>query len=99
MSKKETNSTKPAQQFRLRGIAVSVFANAAKDRKTPFYKTSIQKTYHDGNDFRTTNSLGRDDLPVTELLLKKAWVWILNQEAESRKSSGSDAENSADEDN
>ena len=85
MPKKEDNSTKPAQQFRLRGIAVSVFANTAKDRKTPYYKVSLQKTYKDGDDFKTTTSLGRDDLPVAELLLKQAWVWVLNQEAEDRK--------------
>jgi len=82
---KEKKNTKPAQQFRLRGIAVSIFANESKDRKTPYYKVSMQKTYKDGDDFKTTTSLGRDDLPVAELLFKKAWVWVLSQEAEDRK--------------
>lgn len=90
---KEKN-TKPVQQFRLRGVTVNVFSNVGKDRKLPFYKTSIQKTYYDGTDFQTTNSLGRDDLPVTELLLKKAWVWILSEEAENRKGSEADSEDS-----
>jgi hypothetical protein len=81
---KESN-TKPAQQYRLRGLAVSVFANKAKDRNVPFYKVSMQKTYKDGKDFRTTTSLGRDDLPVVDLLLRKAWVWILEREAKDRK--------------
>ena len=80
---KEKN--KPAQQYRLRGLAVSIFDNTAKDRDVPFYKVSMQKTYKDGKEFRTTTSLGRDDLPVADLLLKKAWVWILEREAKDRK--------------
>ena len=88
---KET-PTKPAQQYRLRGLAVSIFANQAKDRKVPFYKVSMQKTYKDGKNFRTTNSLGRDDLPVVDFLLKKAWVWILEREAKDRKEAYEDEE-------
>ena len=91
MTKETTNSKiKPAQQFRLRGISVSIFANKVKERTTPFYKVSMQKTYNDGSDFRTTQSLGRDDLPIAELLLKKAWVWILSQETEDRKKKSDD---------
>ena len=82
---KDQEKNKPAQQYRLRGLAVSIFANTAKDRDVPFYKVSMQKTYKDGKEFRTTTSLGRDDLPVADLLLKKAWVWILEREAKDRK--------------
>lgn len=90
MAKESTS--KPAQQYRLRGLAVSIFANKAKDRSVPFYKVSMQKTYKDGKSFRTTNSLGRDDLPVVELLMKKAWVWILEREVKDRKEAYSDDE-------
>ncbi len=82
---KVQEKNKPVQQYRLRGLAVSIFANAAKDRGTPFYKVSMQKTYKDGKEFKTTASLGRDDLPVADLLLRKAWVWILEREAKDRK--------------
>jgi hypothetical protein len=89
---KEKEKTKPAQQFRLRGLAVSIFANKSKDRDVPFYKCSMQKTYKDGKEFRTTTSLGRDDLPVALLLLKRAWVWILEREAKDRKVAAEDDE-------
>lgn len=85
MSKTQEKNNKPAQQYRLRGLAVSIFANTAKDRDVPFYKVAMQKTYKDGKEFRTTTGLGRDDLPVAGLLLKKAWVWILEREAKDRK--------------
>ena len=89
---KDKEKTKPAQQYRLRGLAVSIFANKAKDRDVPFYKVAMQKTYKDGKEFRTTTSLGRDDLPVADLLLKKAWVWILEREAKDRKVAADDDE-------
>jgi hypothetical protein len=89
---KDQEKTKPAQQLRLRGVSVSIFANHAKDRDAPFYKVAMQKTYKDGKDFRTTTSLGRDDLPVANLLLKQAWVWILEREAKDRKAAAEDEE-------
>jgi hypothetical protein len=82
---KAKETTKPAQQYRMRGVAVSIFSNESKSRDVPFYKVAMQKTYKDGKDFRSTTSLGRDDLPVADLLLKKAWVWILEREAKDRK--------------
>jgi hypothetical protein len=89
---KNKETITPAQQYRLRGLGVSIFANQAKDRDVPFYKVSMQKTYKDGKDFRTTTSLGRDDLPVADLLLKKAWAWILEREAKDRKAAVDDDE-------
>jgi hypothetical protein len=89
---KDQEKTKPAQQYRLRGLAVSIFANDAKDRPTPFYKVSMQKTYKDGKEFKSTTSLGRDDLPVADLLLRKAWVWILEREAQDRKDAAEEDE-------
>jgi hypothetical protein len=77
-------STKPVQTFRLRGLSVSVFANAAETddgRALTFHKVSLQRVYRDGNEFKTTSSLGRDDLPVARLLLRRAWEFILDAEA------------------
>ena len=35
----------------------------------------------DGDEWKTTASFGRDDLPVMQLLLKRAWEFILDAEA------------------
>jgi hypothetical protein len=81
-----TNSrtpTKPVKVFRLRGISASVFANIAKTngRSVPFHKVSIQRTYKDGDDFKTTTNFGRDDLAIVQLLAQRAWEFILDAEA------------------
>ncbi len=77
------DSVKPVHVFRLRGISASVFANIAetKNGDVTFHKVSVQRTYKDGNDFKTTTSFGRDDLPIVRLLTDRAWQFILDTEA------------------
>ena len=83
------NPNKPVKAFRLRGISASVFANQAKTDSgvRTFHKVSIQRTYKDGDEFKTTTSFGRDDLPVVCLLMQQAWEYILETEAKSGKNS------------
>ena len=48
----------------------------------------MQKIYRDEQEqWKTTTSLGRDDLPIAQLLLNKAWEFILDQEAAEAKPS------------
>jgi len=86
--------TKPVKVFRLRGISASVFANVAKtkDREVTFHKVSLQRTYRDGDEFKTTTSFGRDDLPVAKLVLEQAWQFILETEATRGKDDESEQE-------
>lgn len=76
-------STKPVKVFRLRGLSASIFENAAKsgDRNVTFHKVSLQRTYRDGDEYKTTTTFGRDDLPIAVLLLNRAWEYILEAEA------------------
>ena len=80
-------STKPVKVFRDRGLSVSVFANKStvRDREMTFFNTDIQRSYKDGETFKTTHSLGKDDLPRAQLLLAQAWEWIVNEEAVARR--------------
>ncbi len=85
---KETASNKPVSVFRLRGISASVFANSAQsgDRDITFHKVTLQRTYKDGDEYKTTTSLSRDDLPIAKLLLNRAWQFVLDLEADSNRS-------------
>src|ERR1043165_2221707 len=77
----------PVQVFRRRGVKVSVFENETETdgRKVKFYKTTVQKIYKEGEEFKTTNSLGRDDLCVARYLLQQAWIYILDAEAQANQ--------------
>ncbi len=83
-------STKPVKVFRLRGVSASVFENHSKngERSVTFHKVSLQRTYKDGDEFKTTTSFGRDDLPVCMHVMQQAWAYVLD--AESKR--GSDNE-------
>ena len=77
------NAVKPVKVFRLRGIAASVFANSTEvdGRQVSYHKVTVQRTYRDGDEFKTTTSYGRDDLPIVSLLVARAWEFILDAEA------------------
>ncbi len=77
------NSNKPVKAFRLRGVSASVFENHSKngERSVTFHKVSLQRTYRDGDEFKTTTSFGRDDLPVCMHVMQQAWAYILDAES------------------
>ena len=83
MESSTTKAAKPVETFRLRGISASVFENHSEDGKT-FHKVSLQRTYRQGDEWKNTQSLSRDDLPIAAMLLQKAWEYIL--QAEGKKS-------------
>ncbi|MBL4885954.1 MAG: hypothetical protein JKY95_15655 [Planctomycetaceae bacterium] len=81
----KTDSNKPVKSFRLRGITASIFENSSQDTGKSFYKVTLQRSYKQGDDWKSTNSFGRDDLPLVSLLTKQAWEFILNTESKSQK--------------
>jgi len=78
-----TTATKPIKTFRLRGVKASVFANQME--QGVYHKLTLQRIYRDGNEWKTTQSLSRDDLPVARLLLERAWEFILETEANAHR--------------
>ena len=83
MAKQSTKqpSNKPVQSWKRKGVHVSVFRNVSEKDGSVFFKTTVSKVYKDGEEFKTTSSLGRDDLPVALLLLSKAYEFILESES------------------
>ncbi|MEX1096243.1 MAG: hypothetical protein WED34_09355 [Planctomycetales bacterium] len=75
------SAAKPVETFRLKGVSASVFENKSEDGKTTFHKVSLQRSYRQDDEWKTTQSLSRDDLPIAQLLLQKAWEFILEAEA------------------
>lgn len=84
-----TESNKPVQVFRLKSVKVAVFENRSTDG-APFFKTSLQRIYRDGEEWKTTQSFSREDLPVARLLLQRAWEFILEREANAAREESSD---------
>jgi hypothetical protein len=77
-----TKNTRPVEVIRLRGVSASIYANPVKDRARPLYKVSLRRTYRKDSEFKSSTAMGRDDLPIAAMLLKKAWLRILELEEE-----------------
>jgi hypothetical protein len=79
-------TNKPVQAFRMRGISVAVFANLVARKngngKYPVHNISLQRTYRDGDDYKTTSVFRRDDLPILQRLLQQAWDYIFEVESD-----------------
>lgn len=76
-------SPKPVHTVRFRGVSASVFENKTQvqNREVIFHKVAVSRTYRDGDEWKSTTSFGRDDLPVVTLVVQRAYEWILDAEA------------------
>ncbi|MBD3203993.1 hypothetical protein GF327_06845 [Candidatus Woesearchaeota archaeon] len=80
----------PEKKFRAGAISATIWSNETtnKNGEKVNYKTiSIQRNYTDKNDqWQSTNSLRINDLPRAELVLKKAYEYLVLKEQETAQS-------------
>ena len=68
----------------MRGMSAAVFANNVETddgRQLTRYDVSVQRRYRDGDAYKTTSVFRRDDLPILQLLARRAWEYIVDVEA------------------
>ena len=82
---------KPVKVFRARGITASVFANQTKNGE-PFHKICLQRTYWDGKNYQTSDTFGKDEVPVALFLLVQAWQFVLTTDEAAKKDASDDKE-------
>lgn len=73
----QTPRPQPSAKFRMGRIAATVWENQGE--KGPWYSTTILRSYKDGDDWKTTSSFGREDLPLVEKVAAQAHAWIFRQ--------------------
>lgn len=73
----------PVFKKKRKGIHMAVFENVSD--KGTFHKTTFQRVYKKDDQFETTNSFSRDDLPCLAMLANDAYAWILEAEATRNK--------------
>lgn len=78
-----TPSNRPVWAQKLKGVHVAVFRNVSEKDGSVFYKTSLSRVYknQETGEFSTTSSLSREDLCVAQLLLGRAYAFILEAES------------------
>jgi hypothetical protein len=75
------SAKKPAHEIRLGAIKATIWENHVNE--TVRYNVSLTRSYKDGDQWKSTESFGRDDLLVVAKLADRAHSWIWEQRAAS----------------
>ena len=70
---------KPAHEVRLGLIKAAIWANETDNGKR--YNVTVCRLYKDGDEWKQSDSFGRDDLPLVAKVLDQAHTWIFEQAA------------------
>lgn len=71
------STNKPAKEFRFGTVKVTVWANTTNAGQR--HNVTLGRLYKDGEEWKTSDSLGRDDLLEAAKLLDLAHTWIHEQ--------------------
>ena len=69
------NTEKPVQEIKLGAIKVSLWANRFENAVR--YNATVCRLYRDGENWKTSDSFGRDELPLVIKALDMAHTWML----------------------
>lgn len=67
----------PVHEIRLGRVKATIWANQT-DNGTR-HNVSVSRLYKDGDEWKTTSSFGRDDLPLVAKVVDMAHLWIYEQ--------------------
>lgn len=76
-----SSSSRPTHEIKLGRIRASIWLNES-ERRDSWFNVSINRLYRDGNEWKTTTSFGRDDLPLVVKAAEMAYAWIWNTKGE-----------------
>ena len=71
------NPNRPAHEIRHGGIKLAIWANQTE--KGTRYNVTFERSYKDGEEWKSTQSFGRDDLLLLGLMSQWAFEWIVAQ--------------------
>ena len=60
--KTEQAKTKPAAEVRFGNIRAAIWRNEGESG--PWYNVTVERSYRDGTDYKSSTSFGRDDLLI-----------------------------------
>ena len=68
---------KPVNEFRLGAIKAAIWLNETSVGAR--HNVTFTRLYKDGTEWKTTDSFGRDDLPLIAKVADRAHSWIYDQ--------------------
>ena len=76
-AKPASNKQPPAHEIRVNGVRATIWKNDTE--KGPRFNTTFERSYKDGEEWKTSDSFGRDDLLPLAFIAGEAFRWIAQQ--------------------
>ena len=76
-------TNKPVHEIRMGAVKAAVWENQTEAGIR--HNVTIQRLYKDGDDWKTTESFGRDDLLLVAKVVDQAHSWIYANSANSQR--------------
>ena len=74
----------PAHEIKLGKIRATIWANETEDQDV-WFNATISRLYKNGEGWRETNTLRRDDLPVAMKAMDMAYSWMWRKQVQLQK--------------
>jgi hypothetical protein len=71
---------KPVLEVRRGLIKVRIWRRTSKQGKR--YSLSIVRLFRNGDQWKESTRLGRDDIPLVRLVLDEAYTWMLTEQGD-----------------
>ena len=76
-SNSDSNRNKPVHEIRLGAVKAAIWANETKHGLRN--AVTFQRVYKDGDEWKTSDSFGRDELPLLMKVADLAHTWIYQE--------------------
>lgn len=81
---KEKEKERPLHEVRLGRIKAVIWGNETENGNVR-HNVQVRRIYKDGDDWKQSDSFGRDDLPLVAKVLDLAHTWIFGQVAQDKE--------------
>ena len=71
----------PTHEIKLGKIKVAIWANETEDHNV-WFTTTISRLYKNGDGWKETNTLRRDDLPIAMKAMDMAYSWLWRKQVQ-----------------
>ena len=74
----------PAHEIKLGKVRATIWANESEDHDL-WFNATISRVYKNGEGWRETNTLRRDDLPIAMKAIDMAYSWMWRKQVQLQK--------------
>ena len=95
-SQARESKVRPVHEIRMGRVRAAIWQNRTENGIR--HNVTVSRLYKDGDDWKDSNSFGRDDLPLVARVCDQAHNWIFAQSSEKPNGNGhSDSDSPGDE--